>query len=669
MADTQQLYKLNIQIEDRASSAAKKIQDGLDGIGQKAGQAAGGVAKIGEEVRQASAVAPRFNTLGMSLQQVVREIPAFTYSATTGLMAISNNLPILADNIAAAQRENAALVASGEKASPVWKQLVSSLFSWQTALVGGITVLTMFGPQIVEHTKRLLSMSDSYDETRKSMEALTGVSKSYYGGLLEETAKLDHIYEAIRNTSEGTAAREAAIRKLNDTYKDYLPYMVSEQASLSELNGMYNLLNTAIRDHIALKSRNAEIDKITEESVKEQSDAIQKIQEALSEQGVSIPLSDNIIASMVADAPKWKSAGDSLREAFLQSLKNIQSDFGIGISRDAQRDIYDYIRSFYAMDTAIGAVNKRMDLLVGKNDQIKELPTLTVTPGIKGGTGEGLNRNLATLGGITNKINTLREAQSKASGQQQIDLEKEIRLWQEKLNLMELAIAKGVAGNLADSQYKDTISSSVTTLPVPGKISIPVEFDKATLSRSFQLMKQQFSDSIKEIEITGEQIGGILTGSIQQFASGLGEAVASGNGLEVFKSMLTGLMDMLSQFGAALIAAGTATLAFQSMFANPIAAIITGTALVAATAAAKAALQNATAFANGGIVSGPTLALVGEYSGARNNPEVIAPLDKLQSMIEPARMSFDSLYLETKVRGKDLYVALQGVEHKNGRTR
>lgn len=668
MADTQ-LYKLNIQIEDRASSAAKKIQDGLDGIGQKAGQAAGGVAKIGEEVRQASAVAPRFNTLGMSLQQVVREIPAFTYSATTGLMAISNNLPILADNIAAARRENAALVASGEKASPVWKQLVSSLFSWQTALVGGITVLTMFGPQIVEHTKRLLSMSDSYDETRKSMEALTGVSKSYYGGLLEETAKLDHIYEAIRNTSEGTAAREAAIRKLNDTYKEYLPYMVSEQASLSELNGMYNLLNTAIRDHIALKSRNAEIDKITEESVKEQSDAIQKIQEALSEQGVSISLSDNIIASMVADAPKWKSAGDSLREAFLQSLKNIQSDFGIGISRDAQRGIYDYIRSFYAMDTAIGAVNKRMDLLVGKNDQIKELPTLTVTPGIKGGTGEGLNRNLATLGGITNKINILREAQSKASGQQQIDLEKEIRLWQEKLNLMKLAIAKGAAGNLADGKYKDTISSSVATLPVPAKISIPVEFDKDTLSRSFQLMKQQFSDSIKEIEITGEQIGGILTGSIQQFASGLGEAVASGNGLEVFKSMLTGLMDMLSQFGAALIAAGTATLAFKSMFANPIAAIITGTALVAATAAAKAALQNATAFANGGIVSGPTLALVGEYSGARNNPEVIAPLDKLQSMIEPARMSFDSLYLETKVRGKDLYVALQGVEHKNGRTR
>ena len=70
-----------------------------------------------------------------------------------------------------------------------------------------------------------------------------------------------------------------------------------------------------------------------------------------------------------------------------------------------------------------------------------------------------------------------------------------------------------------------------------------------------------------------------------------------------------------------------------------------------------------------GIVSGPTLALVGEYSGASNNPEVIAPLDKLRSLIEPARPSFEGLYLETKVRGKDLYVALQSVERTNNRTR
>lgn len=308
----------------------------------------------------------------------------------------------------------------------------------------------------------------------------------------------------------------------------------------------------------------------------------------------------------------------------------------------------------------------RMWNSLGIPRDVQEYPVGTATRNNpKSGTGEALN----TISGLQKKIQELKDLQEKSSVQNAINLQKEIDLYQKKLDLINLQIAKGSAGRLADGNYKETISSSVSGLPVPEKISIPVEFDKSTLSRSFQIMKQQFSDSIKEIEITGEQIGGILTGSIQQFASGLGEAVASGNGLEAFKSILSGLMDMLSQFGGALIAAGTATLAFKSMFANPIAAIITGTALVAATAAAKAALQNATAFANGGIVSGPTLALVGEYSGARNNPEVIAPLDKLRSMIEPARQMFEGLYLETKVRGKDLYVALQGVERKNVRTR
>lgn len=90
--------------------------------------------------------------------------------------------------------------------------------------------------------------------------------------------------------------------------------------------------------------------------------------------------------------------------------------------------------------------------------------------------------------------------------------------------------------------------------------------------------------------------------------------------------------------------------------------------MVAATAAAKAALQNITAFAAGGIVSGPTLALVGEYSGASNNPEVVAPLNKLRSMLEPG-LSAKDLYLETRIKMKDLYIALRGVEHEKKRTR
>lgn len=634
MADTQ-LYKLNIQIEDRASSAAKKIQDGLDGIGQKAGQAAGGVAKIGEEVRQASAVAPRFNTLGVSLQQMVRELPAFTMSLNTGFLAVSNNIPILVDAISMARRENALLVAQGKTAIPVWRQLAGSLFSWQTILVLGITALSAYGDEISGLISEIIPFNESLDRNAEIQKQLDETRKKGIENVQQEITKLNVLYSASQDESRSKNERLSAVRQLQLEYPGYFKNLAQEEILAGKGATAYRSLAQSM---VEAATARASMDKMTENAsrlldLNEEKEAVEKELNRVS--GLRNQLMSRPIVG--------ESGAVALNNAILQTgilegkLKSLLQD--IGTLEKANQKLSSGIK----VSSLEGTGNTR------KSDKT--------------------NKDLTTTGGIINKINILREAQSKASGQQQIDLEKEIRLWQEKLNLMELAIAKGAAGNLADSKYKDTISSSVTGLPVPKKISIPVEFDNNTLQRSWQIMKQQFSDSIKEIEITGQQIGSILTGSIQQFASGLGEALVSGNGLEIFKSMLTGLMDMLSQFGAALIAAGTATFAFKSMFANPIAAIITGTALVAATAAAKAALQNATAFANGGIVSGPTLALVGEYSGARNNPEVIAPLDKLQSMIEPARMSFDSLYLETKVRGKDLYVALQGVEHKNVRTR
>lgn len=250
-------------------------------------------------------------------------------------------------------------------------------------------------------------------------------------------------------------------------------------------------------------------------------------------------------------------------------------------------------------------------------------------------------------------------------------MEKEVRAYEDRLEAMKKQIAIGASGmqHLAEGRYGAQAAPAMRGVdPVEG-VSIPLRFDTAALARSWKQCQRQFSDSIKEVELTGQQIGGIVTGAIQQFATGFGEALASGNAIEIFKALLTSLMEMLQQFGQALIAASTATLAFKSLFANPIGAIISGAAMVTAAAAAKAALQNATAFADGGIVSGPTYALVGEYAGARNNPEVIAPLSKLRDLIAPASTDLGGLRLETKVRGRDLYVMLQGIGQERRRVR
>jgi hypothetical protein len=80
--------------------------------------------------------------------------------------------------------------------------------------------------------------------------------------------------------------------------------------------------------------------------------------------------------------------------------------------------------------------------------------------------------------------------------------------------------------------------------------------------------------------------------------------------------------------------------AFKKAFSNPYAAIAAGVALVAAGALLKSKINKTSGedsktqkFANGGIISGPTMGLMGEYPGASANPEVVAPLDKLKDMI------------------------------------
>lgn len=119
------------------------------------------------------------------------------------------------------------------------------------------------------------------------------------------------------------------------------------------------------------------------------------------------------------------------------------------------------------------------------------------------------------------------------------------------------------------------------------------------------------------------------------------------------------------------IAQAVATLALT--FANSLKGTVTTWDWIAAAAAGTATListiasiRQATAFAEGGIVSGPTYALVGEYAGARNNPEVIAPLNKLRSLIEPQR-GFEAGQVRFEIEGRTLVGILEKVNRLSSR--
>ncbi len=127
---------------------------------------------------------------------------------------------------------------------------------------------------------------------------------------------------------------------------------------------------------------------------------------------------------------------------------------------------------------------------------------------------------------------------------------------------------------------------------------------------------------------------------------------------QLFKGILLSIADFLVELGTGLIVAATATEAFKkTLLKNPKAAIAAGAVAVAAGLATRAIIARGPKFANGGIVSGPTLGLVGEYPGASTNPEVIAPLDKLKSMIG-GTADGGNFIAETRVSGRDLALVL-----------
>ncbi|WP_278945220.1 hypothetical protein [Parabacteroides johnsonii] len=585
-------------------------------------------------------VTPRFNSLNVSVQQVARELPALAISANTFFLAISNNLPILADSISAVRKENQELIASGQKAVPVWKQVAGSLFSWQTALVAGVTILSMYGEEIFNVAGEMSGLSKVTKTQIDRQKELNDSQQKGAQNAQEELTKLKLLYQASQDITRPMAERKRAVDELKKSYPKYLGNLTEEEILTGKAATQYKNLTNAIVS--SAKARAAQ-DKIVEYAKKEiENEALLTELYAKREQMVSRLTKEQ---QLLTDLSRTGEA----------------QEFQVGIVSVVQGKVD-------AIDKDIARLkNENEDILKLQKDLAKGIKVEDITFD-SSENDKNTNKNLATIGGLINKINELKEVQLKASEEQAIALEKEIRLYEERLNLVNKTIIAGAEGNLSKGSTELLKAPNIQAMDVPA-IEFPLKIDEKSYQRVQQKIRESGYVFVKEAQITARQMSGILSNSIQGFMEGFGEAVASGNGLEILRSFLLSLMDMLQQFGSALIAAGMASEALKAIAWSGIGGIIAGSALIAATAAAKAALQNITAFAAGGIVSGPTLALVGEYSGASNNPEVIAPLNKLRSMLEPTGLSAKSLYLETKVKGKDLYIALRGVEHEKRRTR
>lgn len=192
------------------------------------------------------AVTRKTNNLKTQFSQVARELPSLAMGPQMFILAISNNLPMLADAIADVRKQNELLAASGQKGVPVWKQLAGAVFSWQTALVAAISLGIVFGKDIANWVKELINGKKAIDNNKEALENYKKAMLDSQQAAQEEIVQLNLLYQAAVDSSKGMNERISAVKELKKEFPQYFKNLSDEEVLVGKAADKYNELATAI---------------------------------------------------------------------------------------------------------------------------------------------------------------------------------------------------------------------------------------------------------------------------------------------------------------------------------------------------------------------------------------------------------------------------------------
>lgn len=137
--------------------------------------------------------------LGISISQVVRELPAAAVSLNTFFLGISNNIPMVVDEINRLRAQNKLLQAEGKTTVNVTRAIIKALFSWNTALVVLLTVFSMFGKEIITCVSNLFKAKNA---------------------IISTTEALDNIAKELENTNNSYGNNIVKLKQLQEEWKN-----------------------------------------------------------------------------------------------------------------------------------------------------------------------------------------------------------------------------------------------------------------------------------------------------------------------------------------------------------------------------------------------------------------------------------------------------------------
>ena len=337
-------------------------------------------ATMGVHTRNVGNYASGFNMLGFQIQQVARELPSLAYGPQIFFSAISNNLPMLADEIARAKKSVDELKKAGQTFTPVWKQIASSIFSWQTLLVAGVTVLTLYGKEITSWVASLFKGKTAIDAAAAALEQFNSAMAQGSVSAQSELTKLNLLYNAATDLSKPYEERAEAVKKLQDIYPAYFGNMAAEQVMVGNAVGAYEDLRDAI---IEVAQAKAAQELITESSkslqlIEATGDAYTNYSLALKEYRIAYAAAKEaskgkgpITFSLTSESASFERAKANLtkfRSDFINELSNLSKDGD---------DLWKRINEGYEgdVDAFIAAINAGIEKLAPAAEKLYTVKT------------------------------------------------------------------------------------------------------------------------------------------------------------------------------------------------------------------------------------------------------------------------------------------------------
>lgn len=339
----------------------------------------------------APAVQRTYNGLNMSIQQMARELPSLTMGPQMFFMAISNNLPIFTDELARARKEYDLLTASGQKAIPVWKQVISSIGSFQTLLAVGITLAIVYGKEIGNFVSSLFRGKSAFDVAARSAEAFHATMLEGSKNAQSEVVKLNLLYRAATDNARAMNERLEATKRLKDEYPDYFKNLSDEQIMVGKASDAYKSLVANIYEYA--KAQAAFKSMVNLEQQGQMFDTAANIDKYKKAYDKYLKAQEDVAAKReVYEATPWTKRGNASKpyqdltwaETLLldarREMENLQDRIFEEVKRyDGGEEIIDEIKERF--DNSLGAflqfiAEQRTKLAaIAENVQLKDNPT------------------------------------------------------------------------------------------------------------------------------------------------------------------------------------------------------------------------------------------------------------------------------------------------------